>query len=612
MGPASTRPVLDRARLEAIVARFERDCSGGTPWPDPLDYLPPADDPDRPAILVELVHADLELRRRAGRETDLAADLGRFAELDPMARGEVAASAAASATAPPGLPRPFGRFVLESALGQGAWGVVYRAEDTLLGRPVALKLARIGGEVDEAGAERFLREARHAAHLRHPGIVPVYEAGRVEGRCYLVRELVDGPTLAGWRDGRRIDARVAADRVAEIADALAYAHAQGVIHRDVTPSNVLMAEGDRPRLTDFGLARSDHAGSLGPSDGALLGTPAYMAPEQARGDRVDARSDVYALGVILYELLAGEPPFRGSPAGILAQVMEDEPTPPRRLDDRIPRDLETVLLKAMAKEPHRRYPTAEAFRDDLRRWLDGRPVVARPAGTLERTWRRARRRPWAAALLLLVAASLTAGGAATAWEFDRADRQRRADEAHRVRMREGLNLVNRVLLSATEDLRDPAGGSSRTMAGLDALRARLGDDPALRGELARAYARAGGLFYQAGRRADGAAPMRRADLLFAELVREYPLSPGLVEERARIGERLLFATVPPEAKQERLRGYEEALGLWRSTRSLWLARARREPDNAAIPRHVAMTDQKIALYRERIVATRAEVAAGRR
>jgi tRNA A-37 threonylcarbamoyl transferase component Bud32 len=317
--------------------------------------------------------------------------------------------------------RKLGKYEVLESVGQGAFGTVYKARDPELDRVVAVKVPRAGNLAGPQDRDRFVREARSAAQLRHPSIVSVHDVGEVNGVPYLVSDFVEGVTLADLLSARRPSFREAAQLVASVADALQYAHERGVVHRDVKPSNVMLGKGGAAFVMDFGLAKREAGEITMTVEGQVLGTPAYMPPEQARGEghAVDGRGDVYSLGVVLYQLLTGELPFRGTQRMLLHQVLNDEPRSPRTLNDHVPRDLETVTLKAMAKEPGRRYQAARELADDLRRWLKGEAILARPVGRVERAAQWVKRNPaLASAVATVVGILVTATVVSTSFGID--------------------------------------------------------------------------------------------------------------------------------------------------------------------------------------------------
>jgi WD40 repeat protein len=448
--PAGGDALAVARRVDEACNRFELAWRSGPP-PRVEDFLGDPPGPGHAALLRELVLLDVYYRRRRGAAPAWEEYRRRFPDLDPTAPAE----AETDPSVTPELPGPdlagadrapdpvggrrFGTYELLEEVGRGGMGIVYQARQGNLNRTVALKMILMGPHALPAERERFRREAEAAAQLDHPHIVPIYEVGECEGRPYFTMKLLDGGTLAQALSSQpsAFSPKDAARLVATVARAVHHAHRHGILHRDLKPANILLAADGVaggatpqaawvPHVTDFGLARRVEGDSSLTQSGVIVGTPSYMAPEQAHGQgrRLSTAADVYALGVILYELLVGRPPFKAAtPLDTLVQVMHEPPVPPRRLRPGLPRDLETVCLKCLQKEPGKRYATAEALAEDLRRFLAGEPVQARAVGPAGRLWHWCRRNRLAAALIGLVALVLLAGTAVSSYFAVRADRK---------------------------------------------------------------------------------------------------------------------------------------------------------------------------------------------
>jgi WD40 repeat protein/serine/threonine protein kinase len=323
-------------------------------------------------------------------------------------------------------PLGFGDYELIQKIARGGMGVVYKARQRKLNRIVALKMILTGHLATADEVQRFYLEAEAAAQLEHPGIVPIFEVGEEAGQPFFSMSFVDGESLAKRVQKGVLPPRDAAGLVERIAQAVAYAHDHGIIHRDLKPANILLDKDGNPKISDFGLAKKVAGGSHLTMAGQIMGTPSYMAPEQAAGqtEEVGPAADIHALGAILYCLLTGRPPFDSvDTLETLRQVKEREPVPPGRRNSAVKRDLETICLKCLQKDPRKRYASASLLAKDLGRFLAGRPILARPVGRAEQVWRWCRRNPWVASLLAAVAASLSIGLATTTYYWRQASKR---------------------------------------------------------------------------------------------------------------------------------------------------------------------------------------------
>src|SRR5262245_16082585 len=523
--------VVRQRRLDEVIAEYLEAVDAGR-RPDPDEWLARFPDLAEP---LACFFAD------QGRVHGLLAPL---ATPGGPGGGSLPTPTHAPAT-PAGTLPSFGDYELLEEVARGGMGVVYKARQKSLNRVVALKCILAGRLASAEEVRRFRYEAELAANLDHPGIVPIHEVGEHDGHHYFTMKFIEGGSLAQHAPRFRGDPRAAARLVAVVARAVHHAHQHGLLHRDLKPANVLLDAEGQPHLTDFGLARRLSGGQGLTRAGTAVGTPSYMAPEQAAGQAVTTAADVYSLGAILYELLVGTPPFRApDPLETLRQVQEQEPTRPRSVNPNVARDLETVCLKCLEKDPARRYHGAHDLAEDLDRFLRGEPVHGRRVRLAGQVWRWCRRRPLPACLAAGLVLSVVAGVGLVFWQWRRAEanyvlaeEQRRLAQEERVRADEGFREAHRAV---QEFCTRASEGKLRDIPGAQEIRKELlesaltyyerflrerGQDTTLRAELAEAHLRIGLLTSALGYNSRAAeAACRRALVIYREMLREDPTS----------------------------------------------------------------------------------------
>lgn len=522
-------------------------------------------------------------------------------------------------------------YELLGELGRGGMGVVYQARQVRLNRLCALKMILAGAHANHETSIRFLAEAEAVARLQHPNVVQIHHVGEADGLPFFELEYVGGGSLDRRLDGTPWPARRAAELVEPLARGVAEAHRLGIVHRDLKPGNILLAVDGTPKITDFGLAKSLASESGLTRTDSIMGSPGYMAPEQAEGNAkaVNLHADVYALGAILYELLTGRPPFRGATVmETLEQVRSTEPVPPSRLVPGVPRDAETIALKCLQKEPSKRYSSAASLAEDLRRFLEGKPIQARPVGPLERGWRWCRRNPVVATLAasligilgFATAASLVAYGhmsrlaraehmaRLTAVREMQAARSARVQEAAE-RMRAEANFL-RARAAVDSYLTTVSESRLLKVPGLQPLRGELlqsalrfyqdflnerGDDPALRAELAATQSRIGRIQVELGAADEARRALKSAIASYqAELTKkpqDRSLRAALADTWLALGDLAFnFGGQDPD---------REMLAAWEQTVELREGLSRDRPDDRDCQGSLADAFERLGFARER-------------
>jgi tRNA A-37 threonylcarbamoyl transferase component Bud32/tetratricopeptide (TPR) repeat protein len=532
----STAANRSRDSLDAALSHQREDWLKGirTPIADRLRAYPALCADSTKAA--ELIYHEFLLRRDAGETPEwdgllrqfpeYAVHLRLFREADEIVEGAIGLSGR-SAT-------QLGGYELLEEVGRGGMGVVYRAREHNLERIVAIKRIRGGALADDDAIQRFLKEARAVSRLNHPNIVHVYCVGNHKGEPFIALEFVEGSTLGERIGGTPLAPRLAGTIAAAVARAIQHAHEHGIIHRDLKPANILLSgapDGLSPKVTDFGAAK-ELENATDREHTHFLGTPSYMAPEQVepKWGAISQPTDVYGIGALLYEALTGRPPFRADSIGeTLRQVIETEPVSPRLLNPAVPRDLETVCLKCLQKEPERRYDSSAALAEDLERFLAGQPIHARPFGPVARGWMWCRRKPGTASLVAVLLLALLGGIGGIIDQWRKAEVARRGALASDVEAQELLSELiqsNPVVPGRGYRPVPPSIDSLlKTEAHCKNLLRKNPDEFTLRIALTKVYGRLGTLYGERGQKAEADANFQQARVLWEPLANEVAGTP---------------------------------------------------------------------------------------